>query len=178
MWKKAKRFLAVLLALTLMLSVVDSEELFVSASATNVQEDTGAGGETEPAAGEETKSTDVSVEEDTAVTSVGDEGSGEVTATVPGDGTGTGTETGGAADETGTDGTETAGTGTETSGSGTEGAEGTTIPGSETPASGTEGKALILSVVPLTTAHALAVCFRIHRMSSGSKMNCISSPIQ
>ncbi len=139
MWKKAKRFLAVLLALTLMLSVVDSEELFVSASATNVQEDTGAGGETEPAAGEETKSTDVSVEEDTAVTSVGDEGSGEDTATVPGDGTGTGTETGGAADETGTDGTETAGTGTETSGSGTEGAEGTTVPGSETPANGTEG---------------------------------------
>lgn len=139
MWKKAKRFLAVLLALTLMLSVVDSEELFVSASATNVQEDTGAGGETEPAAGEETKSTDVSVEEDTAVTSVGDEGSGEDTATVPGDGTGTGTETGGAADATGTDGTETAGTGTETSGSGTEGAEGTTVPGSETPVSGTEG---------------------------------------
>lgn len=139
MWKKAKRFLAVLLALTLMLSVVDSEELFVSASATDVQEDTGAGGETEPAAGEETKSTDVSVEEDTAVTSVGDEGSGEVTATVPGDGTGTGTETGGAADATGTDGTETAGTGTETSGSGTEGAEGTTVPGSETPANGTEG---------------------------------------
>lgn len=139
MWKKAKRFLAVLLALTLMLSVVDSEELFVSASATNVQEDTGAGGETEPAAGEETKSTDVSVEEDTAVTSVGDEGSGEDTATVPGDGTGTGTETGGAADATGTDGAETAGTGTETSGSGTEGAEGTTVPGSETPANGTEG---------------------------------------
>ena len=49
MCKKAKRFLAVLLALTLMLSVVDSEELFVSASATNVQEDTGAGGETEQA---------------------------------------------------------------------------------------------------------------------------------
>lgn len=68
MWKKAKRFLAVLLALTLMLSVVDSEELFVSASATNVQEDTGAGGETEPAAGEETESTDVAEESEEAVT--------------------------------------------------------------------------------------------------------------
>ena len=68
MWKKAKRFLAVLLALTLMLSVVDSEELFVSASATNVQEDTGAGGETETAAGEETESTDVAEESEEAVT--------------------------------------------------------------------------------------------------------------
>ena len=147
MWKKAKRFLAVLLALTLMLSVVDSEELFVSASATNVQEDTGAGGETEPAAGEETKSTDVSVEEDTAVTSVGDEGSGEVTATVPGDGTGTGTETGGAADATGTGDTTAGESGkteetvtdgtTEAADDGTDGT--TTAPGTVTDGSGSEG---------------------------------------
>ncbi len=46
MWKKAKRFLAVLVALTLVLSVVDKDQLFVSASATSdVQPD--AGGETD-----------------------------------------------------------------------------------------------------------------------------------
>lgn len=66
MWKKVKRFLAVLLALTLMLSVVDSEQLFVSASATNVQEDVGADEEPEPAAEEETESADVSEEPEEA----------------------------------------------------------------------------------------------------------------
>ena len=67
MWKKVKRFLAVLVALTLVLSVVDKDQLFVSASATSdVQPD--AGGETDADADNAETDTDTgNVETDAAV---------------------------------------------------------------------------------------------------------------